>query len=144
MAKQSNTKKKVLIGTLSGVAALGIVAGVTIPLVMCSQKNISEVLVTFDADGQTGVDISVKQIKVAEGTTFGEVRSQVVATKATDNKQYKDMLGVREYRKPISGEFAQIIRESLRRTFSGELTEQEKEWRKREEEASKMYETVWK
>lgn len=54
------------------------------------------------------------------------------------------MLGVREYRKPISGEFAQIIRESLRRTFSGELTEQEKEWRKRQEEASKMYEAVWK
>lgn len=55
-----------------------------------------------------------------------------------------NMLGVREYRKPISGEFAQIIRESLRRTFSGELTEQEKEWRKRQEEASKMYEAVWK
>ena len=54
------------------------------------------------------------------------------------------MLGVREYRKPITGEFVQIIRESLRRTFSGEQTEQEKEWRKREEEASKMYEAVWK
>lgn len=54
------------------------------------------------------------------------------------------MLGVREYCKPVSGEFSKIIRESLRRTFLGGMTEQEKEWRKRHEVASKMYEAVWK
>ncbi len=54
------------------------------------------------------------------------------------------MLGVREYRKPISGEFARIIRESLRRSMTGELTQQEKECRRREEEASKLYAAEWK
>lgn len=54
------------------------------------------------------------------------------------------MLGIREHRKPVTGEFIKIIRDSLRRSFSGELTQQEKDWRIREKEASSLYEAVWK
>lgn len=53
------------------------------------------------------------------------------------------MLGVKEYRKPVTGEFVKIVRESLQRAFTGQLTSKERECKKREEEVSKLYNIVW-
>lgn len=53
------------------------------------------------------------------------------------------MLGVREDSKPVTGEFVKIVRDSLRRAFTGQLTPKECECKKREEEVSKLYNIVW-
>lgn len=54
------------------------------------------------------------------------------------------MLGVIENRKPITGEFVTIIRESLKRAFTGNLNQKEQECRAREKEVEKLYNVVWK
>lgn len=53
------------------------------------------------------------------------------------------MLGVIENRKPITGEFVTIVRESLKRAINGQLTEKEQKCKTREEEVSKLYNIVW-
>lgn len=54
------------------------------------------------------------------------------------------MLGVNSPREPITPEFSKQIREALWRSTTGNLTEREKEALRKEREASKFIEIVWK
>lgn len=53
------------------------------------------------------------------------------------------MLGVIENRKPITGEFVTIVRESLRRAVTGQLTPKEQASKIREKEVSELYNIEW-
>lgn len=54
------------------------------------------------------------------------------------------MLGVIENRKPITGEFVDIVRESLKRAITGKLNKKELECQERDVEIGKQYNVVWK
>lgn len=54
------------------------------------------------------------------------------------------MLGVIENRRPITGEFVSIVRESLKRAFTGNLNQKEQECREREKAIEQQYNVVWK
>lgn len=54
------------------------------------------------------------------------------------------MLGVIENRKPVTGEFVTVVRESLKRAFTGQLNQKELECREREKKVEQLYNVVWK
>lgn len=54
------------------------------------------------------------------------------------------MLGVYSPREPITPEFSREIREALRRAMTGQLTEKEKEARRRLKESEKYWTMEWK
>lgn len=54
------------------------------------------------------------------------------------------MLGVKEIRRPVTGEFVNVVRDSLRRALTGDLTQKERECAAREKEIEKQYNIVWK
>lgn len=53
------------------------------------------------------------------------------------------MLGFNYKREPIGEPFASQIRDSLRRAYTGEMTEYEKECEERLRKASEKYDFVW-
>ncbi len=53
------------------------------------------------------------------------------------------MLGVYSPREPITPEFSREIRAALRRAMTGNLTEKEKEARRRLKESEKYWTAVW-
>lgn len=54
------------------------------------------------------------------------------------------MLGVIENRQPVTGEFINIVRDSLKRAFTGNLNKKEQQCRLREIEAEHQYNVIWK
>lgn len=54
------------------------------------------------------------------------------------------MLGVNSPREPITQEFSRVIRQALWRSTTGNLTDDEKEARRKGREARKKIEIVWK
>ena len=53
------------------------------------------------------------------------------------------MLGINSPREPITPEFSRKIREALWRATTGNLTEEEKETRRKGREARKKWKIVW-
>lgn len=53
------------------------------------------------------------------------------------------MLGFNNFHASIQGEFVGEIRNSMRRAFNGQLNDKERDARKREEEAAKMFSASW-
>ncbi len=78
-------KKKIIIGLLCGFGVLALTVGITTPLLMCHPTQ--KILVTF-ASSEQGVTITPNSVEVAAGTTFGSVKSQVLASKVTGNTQW--------------------------------------------------------
>ena len=60
-----------------------------------------------------------------------------------DYVKYAIMLGVISSREPIAPEFSKEIRMALWRSMTGNLTEKEKEARRKEREASQKVKIVW-
>lgn len=56
----------------------------------------------------------------------------------------KVMLGVIENRRSVTGEFVETVRQALKRAYSGELNEKERECQAREKEIEKLYSVVWR
>ena len=54
------------------------------------------------------------------------------------------MLGIESPRKPITGQFAKELRETLVRARTGNLNQSEKESVLRSEKVSRKYNAVWK
>lgn len=54
------------------------------------------------------------------------------------------MLGVLENRRPVTGAFIDIVRNSLQRAFTGNLNSKEQKCRAREKEIEQQYDVVWK
>jgi len=54
------------------------------------------------------------------------------------------MLGIESPRRPITGQFAKELRESLVRARTGNLNESEKESVRRSEKVLRKYNAVWK
>lgn len=54
------------------------------------------------------------------------------------------MLGVIENRRSVTGEFVETVRQALKRAYSGELNEKERECQAREKEIEKLYSVVWR
>lgn len=53
------------------------------------------------------------------------------------------MLGINSPREPITAEFSREIRAALWRSKTGNLTEREKECRRKDREAAKKWKIVW-
>jgi hypothetical protein len=53
------------------------------------------------------------------------------------------MLGVNSPREPITPEFSRKIRAALWRSMTGNLTDEEKECRRKNREAAKKWKIVW-